>query len=203
MTLAKELVIMKLKALITTLVLGSSSAALAHPVSTAVIRDHRAPIAAHAAQADCAPGHVHTLPAPVYQPTSQPAPIYRPAPIYQTTPVRMPAPYYGNTSNTSWITLGGVNRIVDGEMTFGGSRFAGERFSQLKLQSDAGKSLIYRVMVQFSNGRTQTFEVNQYLTASNPTLTIDLDGRARGRAIAKVTVVGRNARQSAYRVLAI
>ena len=198
---------MKLKALITTLVLGSSSAALAHPVSTAVIRDHRAPIAvheAHAAQADCAPGHVHTLPAPVYQPTTQPAPIYRPAPapVYQPTPVRMPAPYYGGHDRASWVTLGGVNRIVDGEMTFRGSRFGGERFSQLKLQSDAGKSLIYRVMIEFSNGRTQTFEVNQYLTASNPTITIDLDGRTRGRAIAKVTVIGRNARQSAYRVVA-
>ena len=197
---------MKLKALITTLVLGSSSVALAHPVSTAVIRDHRAPVvqvqAQAQAQANFALGHTHTRPAPVYQPTQQPAPIYRPAPIYQPTPVRMPAPYpapYHGTS--SWTTLGGINWIADGEMAFRVNRLGGERFSQLKLQSDAGKSLIYRVMIEFANGRTQTIEVNQYLTAKNPTIKIDLAGRTR--AIAKVTVVGRNARQSAYRVLAI
>ncbi|HWO18096.1 MAG TPA: hypothetical protein VNO30_04950 [Kofleriaceae bacterium] len=189
---------MKLKALITTLVLGSSSVALAHPVSTTVVRDQRAPIVQ--AQANFTLGHTHRQPTPVYQPTQQPAPIYQPirqpAPIYQ--PTRLPAPYY---AHTSWITLGGVNQIVDGEMAFRVNRFGGERFSQLKLQSDAGKSLIYRVMIEFANGRTQTIEVNQYLTAKNPAITLDLNGRAR--AIAKVTVVGRNARQSAYRVLAI
>lgn len=177
---------MKLKALITTLILGSSvaSVAVASPVNSAVIRSH------------------HTMPAPVYRPAPQPAPVYQPVTTYQTTTryyQPAPAPYY---RGSSWVTLGGVNQIVDGEMSFAAHRFAGERFSTLQLKSDAGKSLIYRVQVQFANGRTQTFEVNQYLTASNPTITIDLGSRARGRAIANVTVVGRNARQSAYRVLA-
>ena len=166
---------MNLKALITTFVLGSSSVAMAHPVS-----------------------------APVYQPTAQPiyrrpmppqyAPGYQPT-VYQPTVYE---PYHHHRA--SWTTLGAVNQIADGAMAFRVGRF-GEQFSTLKLQSDAGKSLIQRVMIRFADGRTQVVEVNQYLNASNPTITIDLDGRAR--QVAKVTVIGRNARQSAYRVLAI
>jgi len=166
---------MNIKALITTLVLGSSSVAMAHPVSAPVVQ-------------------------PVAQPISQP--IYR-------GPIRAPMPpqhawgvYQPGYRRSSWVTLGGVNQIADGPMTFrlGRTGLASERFSTLQLQSQAGKSLIQRVLIQFGNGRTQVVEVNQYLNASNPTITIDLEGRER--AISKVTVVGRNARQSAYRVLA-
>jgi hypothetical protein len=166
---------MNIKALITTLVLGSSSVAMARPV--APIHDRPIPV-----EPDGGPGY---MPAP--------RPIYQPA----------PRPYYpGAYHRASWTTLGGVSHIVDGEMSFRPARFRGEQqFSTLKLQSDAGKSLIYRVLIQFQNGRTQVVELNQYLNASNPSIQIDLNGRAR--SIAKVTVVGRNARQSAYRVLAI
>jgi hypothetical protein len=149
---------MMLKALITTLVLGTSSVAMARPV---------------------APNY---QPTPVYQP-------YRPAPVY-----RAPA------HRSSWVTLGSVNHIANGEMSFWMGRTMNERFSTLKLKSGAGKSLIQRVLIQFANGRTQTVDVNQYLNASNPTITIDLQGRER--AISKVTVIGRNARQSSFSVLA-
>ena len=175
---------MNLKALITTLVLGSSSVAMAHPVS--------------------APAPVSQ---PVYQPVSQP--IYRGPMPPQYAPGYEPAVYQPQYQHPSWVSLGSVDHIVDGQMTFRlgragrAGRFsgAGEQFSTLKLQSEAGKSLIQRVLIQFSNGRTQVVEVNQYLNASNPAITIDLEGRTR--TIAKVTVIGRNARQSAYRVLAI
>ncbi len=162
---------MKLTALITTLVLGSSSVAMARPAAP-IVRDHRPPV---------------QYPAPVYQPAPQPAPIYRPAPDYR------------RPHHRSWVTLGGINYQIDGEMQFRG-RY-GQRFSTLKLQTAGGKALIYRVLVQFQNGRTQVVELNQYLRASNPTITIDLKGQER--AIAKVTVIGRNAPNSAYRVLAI
>ena len=162
---------MMLKALITTLILGSSSAAMARPV------------------------------APIYQPT-QPAPTYRhyePAPVYRTPAYRTPA-YRTPAYRSSWVTLGSVNHIADGEMSFWMGRTMNDRFSTLKLKSSAGKSLIQRVLIQFANGRTQTVDVNQYLNASNPTITIDLQGRER--AISKVTVIGRNARQSSFSVLA-
>lgn len=186
---------MQLKALITTLVLGSSSLAMAHPVSAPVpapiVRDHRAP---DALQDDCGPAvqPMPPQPAPVYQPVYQPMPPQS-APVYQP-PVYQPPVYHA-----SWTVLGGVNRIVDGAMSFRVGR-TGQQFSTLKLESEGGKSLIQRVLIQFANGRTQTIEVNQYLTSSNPTIKLDLEGRTR--AIAKVTVIGRNARSSAYRVLA-
>lgn len=187
---------MNLKALITTFVLGSSSVAMAHPVSAPVSAPVPAPV-----------------PAPVYQPTTQPiyrgpmppqyAPGYEPTVyqprVYEPT-VHQPRVYEPYRHRAAWTTLGGVNQIADGAMAFRVGRF-GEQFSTLRLQSDAGKSLIQRVMIRFADGRTQVVEVNQYLNASNPAITIDLDGRAR--QIAKVTVIGRNARQSAYRVLAI
>jgi hypothetical protein len=161
---------MKLKALLTMLVLGTSSIAVASPTPAPIVRDHR------------------TQPAPVFQPT----PVHLP-PVYQPRP--MPP-----VQRPSWVTLGGVHQITDGAMTFRVGRLA-RGFSTLKLQSAAGKSLIQRVLIQFMNGRTQTVELGRYLNASNPTITIDLAGGTR--SIAKVTVIGRNARQSAFRVLAI
>jgi len=100
-----------------------------------------------------------------------------------------------------WVTLGAESRIVDGEMAFRVKPTMG-RFTSLQLQSSSGKSLIYRVLIQFSNGKTQAVELNQYLNASNRKIMIDLDGEW-ARSIAKVTVVGRNARNSSYSVLAI
>lgn len=177
---------MKLKALITTLVLGSSSVAsvavarpVHAPINAPMVRDHRAPAAE-----DCGP--VHTRPAPIYQPAHDPTPIYQPA-----------------NPRSRWVTLGSVDHVVNGEVSFRVGRFGrdDQQFRALKLSSEAGKSLIQRVLIRFTNGRTQVVEVNEYLNASNPSIKIDLDGRAR--SIAKVTVIGRNARQSAYRVLAI
>lgn len=158
---------MKVKALITLLVLGSSSVAMARPYATPVVRDHRAPTIVD----DC------------YQPA--------PAPSY---PAPRPAP------RPSWLTLGTVNQIIDGEMPFA-VRSYNAKLSTLKLQNLSGKTLVNRVLIQFANGRTQTVELNQYLMAGSPTLTIDLKGESRN--VTKVTVVGRNARQSAYSVLAV
>ncbi len=164
---------MNFKALITTFVLGSSAA---RPSSVAMAHLVAAPVTVR----------------PVAQPVAEP--LHR-AP--------MPAPYELTYQlgyrRSSWVTLGGVNHIVDGQMSFrlGRMGLASERFSTLQLQSQAGKSLIQRVLIQFGNGRTQVVEVNQYLNASNPTITIDLDGRAR--TISKVTVIGRNARHGVQR----
>lgn len=160
---------MNIKALITTVILGSSSVAMARPVVVSThadaqltIRDHRAP---------------------------------QPQPQYGFQAWRRPAP------RPMWMTLGSINQITDGNMSFAVRQSAG-RLSTLKLQTGAGKSLIYRVLVQFASGATQTVELNQYLNAANPTITIDLAG-ASARAVTNVTVVGRNARLSSYSVLAI
>ena len=149
---------MNIKALITMLVLGSSSVAMAHPVSYSgfegapiVDRDHRMP---------------HSGP---FVP--------------------------------QWTTLGTESQISSGAMKFRVSPSLG-KFSMLKLQTTSGKALINRVEIQFTNGGKQTVALNQYLNASNPIITIDLEGNW-ARSIRNVTVIGKNARQSAYSVLAI
>lgn len=167
---------MNIKALITMLVLGSSSVAMARPVAVSghagasvVVRDHR---------------------------------DYR-APA----PMPAPRPTHEGTYNPSgpfvplWVMLGSENRIVDGQMQFNVRRSMGN-FSAVKLQSTSGKSLINRVEIQFANGRTQIVQLGKYLNAANPTIVIDLDGES-ARSIRKVTVVGRNARQSQFNVFAI
>ena len=147
---------MNIKVLITMLVLGSSSVAMAHPVSYSgfegapvSIRDHR------------------------------------------ITPTFVP----------QWTTLGTENQIANGAVKFRVNAWS-SKFSMLRLQTTAGKSLINRVEIQFGNGAKQVVALNQYLTASNPRITIDLDGD-QARSIRSVTVIGKNARQSAYSVLAI
>lgn len=170
---------MNFKALIPTLfVLGSSSIAMARPVT----------VTGHA-EATLTLGGGLAATSPMIRDHRSYRPEV-PAPAADCAP-----------SQSAWITLGGINRIVDGDMSFTVGRW-GRQFSTLKLQSSAGKSLIYRVKVQFTNGRTQVVELNKYLNAASPSITIDLDGYS-ARSIAKVTVVGRNARQSAYSVLAI
>ena len=158
---------MNIKALITLLVLGSSSVALARPVAYSgqegapSVRDHRAPA---------------------------------PAPAYDGS-FRSPPPFV-----PPWVTLGTERRMVNGEMAFRVHPSFG-RFSTLRLQTTAGKSLIYQVKIQFPNGAVQTVALNQYLDAANPTITVDLDG-SWARSIKKVTVVGRNARGSSFNVQA-
>jgi hypothetical protein len=166
---------MNIKALITTLlVLGSTSVALARPATTS----------GHAGAPVVRDHRAHTPSAPVFEPAHRGS--------YQS---------YSRRFVPLWATLGVESRIVDGEMAFHVNPYRG-RFTTLKLQSSSGKSLIYRVKIQFANGRTQVVELNRYLNAGSPTITIDLAGDA-ARAIRNVTVVGRNARQSAYSVLAI
>jgi hypothetical protein len=159
---------MNIQALITLLVLGSSSVALARPVAypgqegAPSVRDHRAPASA---------------PAPAYDGSFRSPPFVPP-----------------------WVTLGTERRMVNGEMAFRVSPSSG-RFSTLRLQTTAGKSLIYQVRIQFANGAVQTVALNQYLTAATPTITVDLNG-SWARSIKKVTVVGRNARGSSFNVQA-
>ena len=137
---------MNIKALITLLVLGSSSVAMAHPVSYSgfegapvVTRDHR-----------------------------MPAPTPMPATAYDGThhsPVFVP----------QWTTLGTASQISNGAMKFYVSPSAG-KFTMLRLQTAAGKAFIKQVEIKFAGGATQVVALNQYLNAANPIITIDLDG---------------------------
>ena len=187
---------MNLKALITSLcILGSSAAAMARPVTITasahaswsygapapIVRDHRAPRVLHTRDTWSAPN-----PGAVCGPAEAPA---------------APPPFV-----PQWTTLGTVNQIVDGEMAFrvAPSERRGAPYSLVKLQWASGKALVYRVKIQFASGRTQEVAINKYLNASTPVLSVDVAREGRDASpITSVTIIGRNARQSAFSVLAI
>jgi hypothetical protein len=178
---------MNIKALITTLVLGSSSVAMAKPVTVS------GSVGASWSYGNHVPA---PAPAPIVRDHRMPAPL----PAHQTRYDYNHNEWRSPPIVPVWTTLGTMNRIADGQMSFAVSPYS--QFSTLKLQNLKGKSLIYRVQIEFANGRTQVVELNQYLMASNPVISIDLAGRS-ARSIRNVTVIGRNARMSAYSVQAI
>jgi hypothetical protein len=165
--------VMNLKAILASLILGSSSIAMASPAAPGVtvssvsygnasfdaslaIRDHRAPIA---------------------QPVAQP--------IY----------YRNNAYNGRWmppvyrpVTLAAGLRLPTNSQTeikVGGQQGA---FTTLKLEATGGRSFVRQVYIMFENGQEQILRnVNRTLTG-NDCFTIDLDGGRR--QINRVIVYG-------------
>lgn len=174
---------MNIKALITTLVLGSSSVAMARPVTV--------------------PGGVAGSSTPG-TPGS-----YDDAPVVRDHRTHAPAPVEGSFRSPPfvppWVTIGTADQVMNGAMSFRVSPRLHNGFSSgfttLRLQSTSGKSFISRVEIKFAHGGSQVVQLGKYLTASSPTITLDLDGDRR--AIRSVTVIGRNARQSAFNVQAM
>ena len=172
---------MNIKALITTLVIGSSSIALADPSWQAgvhvdndgdvdagvVIRDHRG-----------------------YEPAPAPAtvPSYWPQPVYQA-PISPPT--------LGWVELRQPTKIVGGRDFV--TVHARRRFSQITLQSDGGRTRVAEVAIQFRDGTWQTLRPNMMLDAQNSTLTIDLSERAQ---INRICVYGSSGRLGRYSILA-
>ena len=153
---------MNIKAIIASLVLGSSSIAMASPSVTlsanaqgsygTVVRDHRAP-----------------APAPVFTPVAQPArwqwrqPIYRP------------------------VTLASNLRLSAGRAAISVGAQAG-RFNTLQISAATGRTFIKQVYVQFENGQWQAVRNLDRALIGDQTLTVDLDGNRR--AIRQVVVMG-------------
>jgi hypothetical protein len=178
---------MNLKAIVASLVLASSSAAIAAPAATVsvnanasygttVVRDHRAP----------APEPVHTLPAPA-QPTYQSPPIWR-------KPVRRP------------VTLASGVHFANGRTVITVANQA-RQFGSLQITGAGGRTLIQQVAIQFNNGQTQLVKnLNATLTGSD-SVKVDLDGNLR--SIKRVVVYGKNINngwqrsQGAFTVLAV
>jgi len=71
-------------------------------------------------------------------------------------------------------------------------------FSQLKLEAAAGSTFIDKVVITFGNGRSQTVNLDKWLTSRTP-LSIDLNGNLR--KVTKVTVYGKGARRSSIKLL--
>jgi len=196
---------MNIKALITALVIGSSSVAMAKPAVTVsaeasvhigartrgpVVRDHR-------------------YQEPVYrQPVRgnayQPEAFYTPRNTQVSSNLSL---YTGSFPMTqvggwdrNWLALSEPTRIDSGRLFFNVGQSTGS-FRTIKLQNVAGSSQITTVAIEFnqgvggSNGVTQVVKMNSTLRGQQ-SLTIDLDGNARN--INRIIVYGSTANGSAF-----
>lgn len=200
---------MNLKALITSLVLGSSSVALASPVSfgasaqvTAsvgfgqagpVVRDHR-------------PAPIPPPVRPIYQPIVQPAPmpvrpVFQPPANDDCTNVRVgttASEYIGPVAGRfgGWLNLTQPTRIEMGRELINLPANAG-RFNTIQLRGAGGDTKIDSVLVQFKGGSYQFVHVNQTL-CGNQTLNLDIPGR--NQAVTRLVVYGSSERGARYTV---
>jgi len=168
---------MKITALVTTLFLGASSAAMAAP-DAPYARDHRAPIE----QPD-----VRDHRAPIEQPDVRDhrEPIERPSRPYRPT---MP----------SWTALSTNSSLLRGRDRIEVNTRA--RFSKLKLEASRGSMFIDKVVITFANGERQVVELAKMIGQRSGAMLIDLDGRSR--QITKIVVSGKGGFRSNYSLLA-
>jgi hypothetical protein len=169
---------MSIKALITTLVIGSSSVALAAPT----VRDHRT--------SDYSPTIDHR----------NAIDINASADIrfqQRQRPVRpMPPVYVAPT----WVTLAN-DMQVNGRTSIKVSPTA-RQFTKLELRAEQGNTSIDKVMIVFGNGRSQVVDLKTRLGKRDSSVSIDLTGNAR--SIERIVLVGRsNGRRASLDVLAI
>jgi len=175
---------MKIKALVTMLVLGSSSLALAdaYPAYGPTVRDHRytPPVAAPLP----APPVVAAPQAPVAQFHGQlgfwrkPAPQLRPVLLADDTRV----------SGWSMINVSQANRM----------------FTKLEVKAASGRTDLDRVLITFGNGQRQVVSLRGKLEGkinAQKSLTIDLDGGARN--IKSIMLIGTSGRRGAIDIVAV
>lgn len=137
---------MNLKALVTSLVLGTSSLAMAAPTAPAyapTVRDHR---------------------------------------VQPVRPMPLPAPHAQR-----WSQLA-TGHLARGKAAIKlNTRHA---IDKLKLELvGPGQLFVDKLVVTFGNGRSQTIEVDRWLTARSAAAIVDVNGKHR--KITKVTVYGR------------
>jgi hypothetical protein len=172
---------MNLKALITTLVIGSSSIALAGPT----VRDHRTP-------------------APTVTTTSAAAQLQFRGDIRLADGrmQRRPAPAPAYTRPLTWVSLAD-NAQVNGRALINVARTQ-RQFTKLSIRAEGnGRTSIDQVMIEFGNGKRQVVKLDAKLSVKKqPSLTIDLAGDSR--KIQRIVLVGKsNGRNASVDVLAI
>ena len=250
---------MNLKALITTLVLGSSTMASADSVSLSgsvsvslggsaharpapapapapvIVRDHRV--------VEQDPCDTHPAPAPVVVQPPAPRPVVyppAPAPIVVRPPQPMPPAWSNATWQPSNLRLTGDASFYIGTMGYSSIRTRPSMWQQryqtktqawfemtqatriennrlfldvndngfyraLKIESLGRGSDITKVRIDFkdrlANKSHQIVNLNQHLSGSHSSLTIDLDGNYR--QISRIVVYGKTNRGSAIKLLAM
>jgi hypothetical protein len=179
---------MNIKAILASLILGSSSIAMASPAAPGVtvssvsygntaIRDHRVapPVQTFDRDDDDYDGAYR---APIAQPA--------PSPIYWRT---------NNAYNGRWmppvarpVTLAAGLRLAPNSQTEIKVGAQAGAFTTLKLDATGGRSFIRQVYIQFENGQEQIIRNLDRTLTGNECLTLDLDGGRR--QIHRVIVYG-------------
>ena len=128
---------MKIKALVTMLVLGTSSVAMAAPSFRPEIRDHR------------------------------------------------------QQRFERWSLLA-TGQLVRGREVVRVN--SGDKLDKLKIELVAGarsSMFVDKLLLAYGNGRSQTIEVNKWLTARDASAIVDINGNGRARKLTSITVIGR------------
>lgn len=131
---------------------------------------------------------------------------YRPARFVREQPrVRADVRYHfrddlAARQRTSWLALSAPERLERGGDVFD-LRYQRERFSQLRLQNQIGRTLVRHIEIVFANGERQHVHVDRVLDGNYAMVNIQLDGGSR--RIAHVIVDGRSQRGSSYQLYAM
>ena len=168
----------KIKALITTLVLGSSSIAaadsaftfnasahvgigapVAAPPAVTVVRDHRVE-----------PAYAPPAVTPVFAPNRD---RYRPAWVALSEPTML-------RHNRTMIRIDTPSR-----------------YSQLRLQTTAGASYVTSVMIRFADGTRQEIAVNKWLDTRAPMFDLAISNRS---SIERVIIIGSTNRRASFQL---
>ena len=191
---------MNLKAIIASLVVGSSSVAMASPgvtfsasaqgsYGTTVVRDRIDP--------DCDPVESEPIAQPSYgqpsygQPYADPTygqPYAQPIsqPTYREGGVWRGGRWFPPTFRP--VVLASDMHFANDGRTFIKVGPRAGRFATLQISAASGRTFIKQVYVEFDNGQEQVIRNVDRTLAGNRTVTLDLDGNRRG--IARIVVYG-------------
>lgn len=161
----------KIKALITTLILGSSSLAMAAPGAT------------FSAQASWNTGVQKVITAPNVRDHRTVDTMAR----HDDRPNRRP--------RAAWIALGEPKQLARGRDLI---RVAAKTpFSQLRIQSTAGATRISQLTVVYTDGTRQVMQLDRRINPRNPMIEVDLAGT---RQVASLLISGSSSRRASYQV---
>lgn len=123
-------------------------------------------------------------------------------PGYQQPDRASPRTYGGREvyrPNTTWQALTSIERLERGGDVF--DLRSRERFSQLRLQNQTGRTLVRRIDIVFADGSHQRVQIDRALDGNHAMVDVDLDGDAR--RIDKIFIDGRSARNASYQLYAM
>ncbi len=181
---------MNLKAIIASLVLGSSSVALAEPALTVSAPSVTVSATIHATSGYRAPvvrERRYTQRPPILQPA--PVVVTQSPPIWNPTPVVTHSPPIWNPAPRSVTLAQNLAFAADGRKFITVGAEAGS-FKALTIEASGGRTFIKQVYVQFDNGQEQVVRNLDRTLVGNASLTLDLDGNRR--AIRRIVVYGTN-----------